>query len=153
MRAPQKILSTLLLAMVMTNGCKKSEQRPVVDNLDNIAGTYVGKHKYYERHSGGHASWDLLIDTTTDADTFIIVRLSVDSFFIYTTSKYSFTKHGWIFQYNDSNHWVQKYAPVIRDLKFLYEKDSIYYAYKEEYGSGVMGYYYAKETFDAKKVR
>ncbi len=145
----RKILPLLLLAAIAVFSCKKSKNTV----FDNIAGTYVGEHKYYESHRGGLSNFNSHTDTTINADMFIIKRLSSDSFSIYTITNYSFWGSGWRFRGNNENHYTVNYMPYWLELKIVAEKDSIYFEYIDQWNSGASGFYYGEETFSGKKIK
>ena len=149
MHTHRKILSLLLLAAIVVFGCKKSKKTV----FDNIAGTYVGEHKFSESHTGGLSNYNHHTDTTIDADMFIIKRLSSDSFSISTITSYSFLGGGWRFRGNNENLYTVNYMPYWLELKIVAEKDSVYYEYINRWNSGASGFYGGKETFSGKKIK
>ncbi len=147
----KKISILLLLSIAVLFSCKKS--KTTINSIDRIAGSYVGSKSYLNSHHGGLHLDDYTIDTTIVSDTFIIQRLSADSFQIHTNSPYTFNADAWGFRYNDSNHYFEIYAPLWRELKYTPDNDSIYFDHIYNITSGAGGTTNNRETFSGKKIK
>src|SRR5579872_2703346 len=150
----------ILMIFFAMYSCKKSPNSPNYNQIDSIIGIYVGDfHGTYTNYNSGGIGLVVTVDTAVLSDSFIIVKISSDSFhctlansFISSSSYYG----GLTSAYDNSNRfaWPLYSPPSLGDsiiIKIFPTGDSLSYEYTDISHGGYNAHNY-HEIFSGKKI-